>query len=235
MKKFLIIIFIIIAVILTWALVGSAIFMKLTKTPRYYNVYNVIEDTATADRIDMDVSFYLDSTLPDINFDFNLVKIPYDDDNAIKYTVDTFLGPIRYYEINNKIYEEDNENFLYTDVPENLTNFLLGCAYLYGAGYEITTTELEDETMYTIDIPDEEIDKLIDIYGGTLNDMNIIFYDSTITVTAQENRLKKIEIDGTAKYTILDKMDLRGDFTIDATINGINDQVETFKVPKIFL
>lgn len=235
MKKIILILLLIVAIALSWAIFGSGLFLFKTNTPKYYSCYDILEKAYSSDKIDMDVEVSLDTTLPDISFDFNMVKIPYNDNNAIKYTLDTFLGDFDYYQIGNEFFGEDTENFPYTEIPDSLTNFLIGTAYLYNSGYTISSTEYGDDILYEIEIPDEEIIKLVDTYGGSLKDMDISFNNFTIIVTTEENQLDKVEINGSIKYTMLDKMDLSGDITIKAKINELGDDVEEFIIPDKYL
>lgn len=213
-------------------LLGGTFFLYETKALSYVTCYDIVKEAYMSEKIDMDVVANLDSSLPDMSIDFNLVKMPYGNETAIQYTVDSKLGDFKYYQLDNDIFVEDDGNFPFTNTSENIMNFMVACGKFYNSGVEIVEEKFDQNTKsYTINIPQEEVRGLFTAYYDK-DFTDYEFSDFTVTVVAQDNELESFEVVGSTSYSVFDKMEASGDFSVYAEVNGINEEVLDFEVPK---
>lgn len=196
-------IFMAVAAVISCICLTIVLFLWKTGAKGYLDCYQLLRNAYSSDRIDMGVSVSVNSSLIDVNVDFNAVKIPYGDSTATKFTLHGALGTVEIYQIGKETFLSNGERYTAPELPEDFTGLLKWCAELYHSGYTITREKNGESTRYQVEVPDDEVAALMKSYGGKLGEMDIKYSGCTLIVTAESSKLQSIQLTGTASYTLL--------------------------------
>lgn len=227
-------IFIAVAAVISCICLTVVLLLWKTGAKDYLSCYHLLHEAYSSDSIDMDVSVSVNSSLIDVNIDFNAVKIPYGDSAATKFTLRGALGKIEIYQIGDETFLSTGESYTSSELPEDFTELIKWCAELYHSGYTITREKTGESIRYQVEVPDDEAAALMKSYGGKLGEMDIRYSDYTLIVTAENRELQNIQLYGTVSYTLLATQELSANLNVNADINALGDDVKTYPVPEIF-
>ena len=227
-------IFIAAAAVISCICLAVILFLWKTGAKDYLDCYRLLRHACSSDSIDMDVSVSVDSSLIDVNVDFNAVKIPYGDSAVTKFTLQGAMGKVKIYRIGEETFLSNGERYTGSELPEDFTALLKWCSELYHSGYTITKKRNGDSIRYQMGVPDDEVAALMKTYGRKLGEMDIRYSGCTLIVTAESGELQSIQLSGAASYTILTGQELSEELNVNADINALGDEVERYPVPEIF-
>lgn len=226
-------IFIAVAAMISCICLIVIIFLWKTGVKDYLDCYRFLRDAYSSDRIDMDVSVSVNTSLIDVNVDFNAVKIPYRDSTATKFTLLGAMGKVEIYQIGEETFLSTGERYTASELPKDFTALLKWCSELYNSGYTIMREQNGKSIRYQVGVPDDEVAALMKIYGGKLGEMDIHYSGCTLIVAAESGELHSIQLSGTASYTLLTGQKLSADMNVNADINALGNDVKAYSVPGV--
>ncbi len=223
-----------VATVISCICLTVSLFLMKTGVKDYLDCYRLLSDAYSSDCIDMDVSVSINTSLIDVDVDFNAVKIPYEDSSATKFTFQGAMGKVEIYQIGEDTFLSTGQHYTASELPEDFTVLLKWCSKFFNSGYTFMREKNGESIRYQIGVPDDEVAALMKAYGGKLSEMDIHYNNCTLIVTAESGELQSIQLSGTVSYTILIGQKLIADMNVNAGINALGDEVTIYAVPEIF-
>lgn len=220
-------IFITVAAVISCICLATILFLWKTGVKNYLDCYQILYDAYYSDSIDIDITVSVDSSLIDVNLNFNALRFPYGDSTVTKFTTYDKKGRVEVYQIGGKTFLSTDENYTVSVLPKDFTMLLKWCTELYNSDYTITRKLNGESVRYKVEAPDEKVAALMRSYGGRLGEMDIQYSDCVLIVTIEDGALRDIQLYGIASYTLPIGQKIDAYIKVNADINALGDDVET--------